>query len=227
VSQDKINKAALAPDKVDGILSVLFYRKISTRISPAIASTPLTPNQITALSGLIGLLSVFFIAFGSYPIRILGLFVLQFARVLDHVDGEVARIKNMQSRWGTHLDVILDRFVDVAFIIAASIACFNDLHDSTVLIWGSIAAGMHLFFYYLTDGWIFPQSGGDSVQQRLNAFNIKDREMAFVANEVLITVFSIAIIIRQVKLALILCAVCSFMATVLQMVRIYKISAGD
>ncbi|MDT8369937.1 MAG: CDP-alcohol phosphatidyltransferase family protein [Longimicrobiales bacterium] len=69
------------------------------------AATPITPNQITVATGFVGVFAAWLMATGRYaPALAIALVV----NVLDGVDGKLARVKLLASRFGDRLDHILD-----------------------------------------------------------------------------------------------------------------------
>lgn len=222
--QNELNSKKMESDRVDGILAALFYRKISKRITSKLVSKPLTPNQVSILSTILGILSSIFIAIGNYLLEIVGVTVLQISLLLDVVDGDLARAKDMKSAWGNNLDILSDRFMDSVLIIAVSIACYKHSQDDSILLWGSCAVAGYQYFHYLTDVWLFPPVHSHSGQRGINIVKVMGTEGALVANEALITVFTIAVIFRQIKPALILCTIVSLLISFLQIIRIRKMS---
>ncbi|QJA06010.1 NTP transferase domain-containing protein [Thermosulfurimonas marina] len=109
----------------DGLISRLFNRRLSTRLTPYLCDH-LYPNQATVLSTLLGFFSALVAAF-HLP---LGAFLYQIHSVLDGVDGELARATLRTSRFGGLLDSVLDRYVDFVFL--------------AVLLWRWSPAGMDL-----------------------------------------------------------------------------------
>ncbi len=100
----------------DGFVSRTVNRKISTRIlTPLLLklSKRITANQVSVLSFAVSLFASlsFFLA-----LPLIGGLLIQFASVLDGSDGEVARLKKMQSAFGNFFDAVLDRYSD-AFIL--------------------------------------------------------------------------------------------------------------
>ncbi len=95
----------------DGYISKKINRKFSTPISRLLVKYDfLTPNRITIISTLIGLIPFIFFAFGKF---VAGGIFTQIASIIDGCDGEVARIKKLSSRKGAVLDSLLDRYVDI------------------------------------------------------------------------------------------------------------------
>lgn len=92
----------------DSFLAVLIYRKISIRITRYLLPTKITPNQVTVFSFLLTLLAAILFSTGIYTYLIFGAILLQFGYILDCVDGEIAKIKNLKSKAGALLDEVLD-----------------------------------------------------------------------------------------------------------------------
>ncbi len=91
-------------------------RTISERISRLLIRWPITPNQITLASLLTGLIAAWLLTYERMATTLLGLFLFQVSVVLDHVDGEIARLKFQFSRLGKWLDNFSDHVVDLAVI---------------------------------------------------------------------------------------------------------------
>lgn len=101
----------------DGFISRHINRKFSLEISRLLAPTKVTPNQITVISFLICVLSSLCFAAG---LPWAGGLLAQFSSILDGVDGEIARLKWLQSAYGELFDSILDRYAD--FFIVGGMA---------------------------------------------------------------------------------------------------------
>lgn len=93
----------------DGLVSRHLNRRISRPLARALSYTPVTPNQVSVAS--------IFVAVGSfvcfvYGIHIAAALLAQFSSIVDGVDGDLARIKNMATPFGGFMDSILDRYAD-------------------------------------------------------------------------------------------------------------------
>ncbi|MEN8834305.1 MAG: CDP-alcohol phosphatidyltransferase family protein [Pacificibacter sp.] len=90
--------------KVDPYLSRL-YRPASLRLSWVLLKTGITPNSITYLQIIVGLLGCYAIYAMQNTLGLaIGVLLLHFAYVLDCVDGEIARATNTESIQGIFLD---------------------------------------------------------------------------------------------------------------------------
>ncbi len=91
-----------------------FERKISLALSRRLASTSITPNAITLFSLAIGFLCAPFFLSSQIPYQLTGAILFVCHAVIDGCDGELARLKFQESRWGMILDLWGDNVVHVA-----------------------------------------------------------------------------------------------------------------
>jgi phosphatidylglycerophosphate synthase len=91
-------------------------RTLSALLTRGLLGCRVTPNQITVASLLTGLSGAWLLGGDGVPRTILGLALFQLSVILDHVDGEVARLKYLYSRLGKWLDNFSDHLVDLAVI---------------------------------------------------------------------------------------------------------------
>ncbi|MBI3989075.1 MAG: CDP-alcohol phosphatidyltransferase family protein [candidate division NC10 bacterium] len=101
----------------EGFMSRHFERKVSLAITRWLVSTAITPNQMTAVSVAIGLLGalLFLSSTPSYELGGALLFLLH--SILDGCDGEIARLRYLESRLGGILDFWGDNLVHSAVFI--------------------------------------------------------------------------------------------------------------
>lgn len=126
-----------------GWISKNINSKISLRLSRYLIRTPLSPNMISILINIIGMLSGPFYAIG-HPVW--GAVFLQFATVLDRCDGEVARIKLMETKRGQWVDTISDQLTILSFIIGVTIGYYSITKSPLVLVFGALDLGIFIFF---------------------------------------------------------------------------------
>ena len=99
---------------MDGVMDRYVNRKLSMLFSRLFLRLRCSPNVITALSLMVGLLGAACFAMGSYWQGIVGAVLFQFAVILDCCDGEVARLTFAESRFGQTLDIVADNVVHMA-----------------------------------------------------------------------------------------------------------------
>ncbi len=111
---------------MDGIIDRYVNRKLSGIFTQLFLKLGLSPNMITMVSMVIGLIAAGFFALGSYQFGIIGALLFQLSVVIDCCDGEVARLTFSESPFGQELDIWADNVVHMA--IFAGIASGAYLH---------------------------------------------------------------------------------------------------
>lgn len=74
-----------------------------------------TPNKVTVFGGMVGLSAVWLV---SQQHWVLAAIIALFSSLLDGVDGAVAEIKQLKSRFGSILDVVVDRIVELTWFMS-------------------------------------------------------------------------------------------------------------
>src|SRR6478736_10579476 len=97
----------------DGFMARHVERPISLQIVRRLASTAVTPNQITIASAAIGLIGAPFFLSEFWPWQTVGALLFLTHSIVDGCDGELARLKFQESRWGGVLDFWGDNVVHI------------------------------------------------------------------------------------------------------------------
>ena len=108
--------------------------RMSLPLSKLLVKTSLTPNAVSVLINLIGVLCGPFYALG-HPV--LGALFMQAATVLDRCDGEVARIKLMETKKGQWVDTISDQFTVLSFLIGVPVGYYLQTGSTIAVVLGS------------------------------------------------------------------------------------------
>ena len=111
---------ALVKD-TDGFMARYVDRPISLAVSRRLAATSITPNQMTLISVAIGLLGAPFFLSAQPLWQAIGALLFLAHSVLDGCDGELARLKFKESRWGGILDFWGDNVVHSAIFACIGI----------------------------------------------------------------------------------------------------------
>ena len=111
---------ALVKD-TDGFMARYFDRPISLAVSRRLAATSITPNQMTLISVAIGLIGAPFFLSAQPLWQTIGALLFLAHSVLDGCDGELARLKFKESRWGGILDFWGDNVVHSAIFACIGI----------------------------------------------------------------------------------------------------------
>jgi phosphatidylglycerophosphate synthase len=123
----------------DGVVDTYFNRPLGRFLSKILIHTPVTPNQVTVVSALIGLVSAWFFAQGNYTAGIIGALLLQLSALVDCVDGDLARVVFKESPIGKWLDLGLDQLIHVAVFATLAVGLSRAGADAPV-VWLGISA---------------------------------------------------------------------------------------
>lgn len=140
--------------ETEGFMSRHFERRISLAISRRLASTRVTPNTMTAVSLGVGLLGAPFFLSSSPAVQLAGALLLLAHSILDGCDGELARLKFQESRWGGLIDFWGDNVVHIAVFACMAVGWSLAMHSPWPLLLGTLAvagtAGSAWFVYWHT-----------------------------------------------------------------------------
>lgn len=158
------------------------YRIISERVTPIIAKTGITPNQISLISIITAFISGIFFALGTWEYLLLAFVFLQITYLLDHVDGNLARYTGNCTVFGRWIDRIANNLFKFFFLFGATIGVFRTTNNAFYLILGCIGIFNWIFSTYVseTKGMftfkkslsLLPESEKSSVPLSLISFNL-------------------------------------------------------
>ncbi|MSU36627.1 MAG: CDP-alcohol phosphatidyltransferase family protein [Pedosphaera sp.] len=123
-------------NSTDGFVDTFFNRPVGRFLSKVLVHTPVTPNQITLISMILGLVAAWFFSRGEHLAGILGAVLLQLSALIDCVDGEVARVSFKESPIGRTLDFACDQVVHLAVFGALALALSHQNPDGPALALG-------------------------------------------------------------------------------------------
>jgi hypothetical protein len=123
----------------------LYMREISLHIDPYLVNTKITPNQLTYLMVVVGVLGGAALLIPGLPGAILAVVLFQIYLLLDCVDGEVARWRKQTSITGVYLDRIGHYLCEAALLVGFGVRGADVFHQegSTNWLWaflGTVAA---------------------------------------------------------------------------------------
>ncbi|MDQ6981410.1 MAG: CDP-alcohol phosphatidyltransferase family protein [Mariprofundus sp.] len=121
----------------EGWMALHINRKISLAVTQRLMHTSVTPNHMTWVSMMLGLMGAAFFLSPEYGMQIGGAVLFLLHSILDGCDGELARLKFMESRLGGILDFWSDNIVHVAVFAAMGMGWAARSPD---LLWPGICA---------------------------------------------------------------------------------------
>ncbi|MER7812545.1 MULTISPECIES: CDP-alcohol phosphatidyltransferase family protein [Streptomyces] len=122
----------------------LYMRELSLRVDRYLVNTKVTPNQLTYLMTVAGVLAAPALLVPGIPGALLGVLMVQLYLLLDCVDGELARWKQQFSLGGVYLDRVGAYLCDAAVLVGFGLRA-ADLWGSGRIDWlwaflGTLAA---------------------------------------------------------------------------------------
>ena len=137
---DNIRQVYQTSQKTEDIAwNTYFARPLAAILVYLLRPTPLTPNQVTFLGVAVfaGAAAAMIFIPGAAGFLIAALLV-QLSYLFDCADGQLARIKNMTSEVGAHLDFLMDELKALMLVAAAAIRMWMDTGD---VLWLFVAVG--------------------------------------------------------------------------------------
>lgn len=159
----------------------------------------LTPNNVTILALLLGVSTSIFLYF---DMQIIAVTLLWVSGYLDAVDGAMARRSNSSSSFGTLLDIVSDRIVEVSIVLVLGLK-FVDVRYNLIVLTVCILMSMTIF---LTVGALSEKKGVKSFYYQAGVVE-RSEEFIFFSLMILIpsylgiitNIFSILIIITAIQ----------------------------
>jgi CDP-L-myo-inositol myo-inositolphosphotransferase len=102
----------------DGFVSRFLNRPISRRITRFLLKFPIHPNWWTISIFVVPLIACVFLVRGDYVSIVIGAAIFQAFSILDGCDGEIARAKNLESKFGERLDTFCDFLASLLYVLA-------------------------------------------------------------------------------------------------------------
>lgn len=195
----------------DALVGRFYYRKVATYFSFVFAHTKITPNMISFISLIFGVISAFFFAFGSTPYLYLAAFFSQIAMIMDYSDGQIARIKGMGSKRGAWFDVVNGAVQNNLIILGILIGIFRTTQSVNALFFGflSLFAWNMMGFVHLTQMLCMPKQALRDTKLALKVkkgLRIKPQDFA-IGGDVYFLIIGIAALLGKLFYALIFMAI--------------------
>lgn len=187
----------------------LIVRPCASVVVRAVYRTRVTPNDLTVISFFLALIAGLAFLVGRPPAVVAAGGVLaMLSTVFDNADGMLARAKDLTSRYGAFLDLLLDRIADFAVLAGIAFGIYRVSHDPRVLMLGLMTIGLYFLqvsLYYLLNVYRGASTNGESAEAKnLAVFLILVFSLAGWPVGVLIGVGLMAAVGTVVKLVLFL-----------------------
>ncbi|HEX4046250.1 MAG TPA: CDP-alcohol phosphatidyltransferase family protein [Elusimicrobiota bacterium] len=130
---------AAGPKSQDGFMARHFDRHISLAVSRRLLDTGTTPNTMTVLSTVIGLIGAAFFLGADRASYIPGALLVWLHSVLDGCDGELARVRFQESAFGSDLDFWGDNLVHLALFSCLGYGFWRTGNGAHTLVLAAVA----------------------------------------------------------------------------------------
>lgn len=135
----------------DGVISRYINRPLSIRITKLLLRTKIHPNCISCLCFITSAVAALFFFLGGYVNLCIGALLAQFSSILDGCDGEIARLKFLETEFGGWLDAVLDRYADAILLLGLTYHTYQALGSTTWIFIGILAIIGSLINSYTAD----------------------------------------------------------------------------
>ena len=105
----------------DGLVSRYLNRPISRRVTRVLLQFSIHPTIWTMSIFVLPIVACAFFLRGDYSSIVIGTAIFQLYSILDGCDGEIARAKNLESKFGEWLDNFCDFLASIFFVLALGI----------------------------------------------------------------------------------------------------------
>ena len=123
----------------EGFMSRHFERKLSMAVTRLLVDTAATPNMMTVVSVAIGLAAAPCFLSASPAWQLTGALLFLAHSILDGCDGELARLKFLETRHGAVLDFWGDNIVHFAVFSGIAVGWALHVHSAWPLVVGAVA----------------------------------------------------------------------------------------
>ena len=98
-----------------------FHRRCSRWITKVLVRTPVTPNHVSMASLAIGGVAIWCFWRATPLSALWGLILYAIATIVDHADGEIARLSLQESRSGANLDWTIDTIIHSGLVLGMAV----------------------------------------------------------------------------------------------------------
>ncbi len=135
-------KQSLKTVDSEEILDLIIFRPVSFLFVKLIYNSNITPNQISTVALVFGILSGILYGFGTYEFLLLGSASFFICNTLDCMDGQLARLKKNGTKIGRVIDGFIDYTTSVSVFLGLGFA-MTSITGEPVYSWVlTIAAGI-------------------------------------------------------------------------------------
>ena len=137
--------------ETENYIDRVFYRPVGFRIAWSLRRSGITPNTITVISIVVGMMGAWLFYYESIGMTLLGIAGLVAANILDCVDGQLARLTGIKSKIGRILDGMAGDLWFITLYIAISLRMYDTTGEWLFFVVAGLSMLSHLTQAALTD----------------------------------------------------------------------------
>jgi len=111
----------------DGFVSRFLNRPISRRVTRVLLKFPVRPSVWTISIFVLPIIACVFFVRGDYISIVIGAAIFQAFSILDGCDGEIARARNLESKFGERLDQFCDFLASLLYVLALGLGLHRSI----------------------------------------------------------------------------------------------------
>lgn len=144
-------KQSLKTVDSEEIIDLILFRPVSFALVKLIYNTNITPNQISIVALMFGILSGILYGFGTHQFFVLASASFFICNTLDCMDGQLARLKKNGTKIGRVIDGFIDYITSISVFLGIGIAMTSitgrPLYSWTLTIAAGISKALQNMFF--------------------------------------------------------------------------------
>ncbi len=128
---------------VEEFIDIHFFRPFGYLLALLARSLKLTPNTVTILGMITGVISGHLFYYSSMTINIIGIFAKIFSNALDSADGQLARMTHSESQMGRILDGISSHVIFLSIYVHLCLRYIHEGHSKWIFVVAVLAGASH------------------------------------------------------------------------------------
>lgn len=130
---------------VEELIDIYFTRPVGFVLAKGARTLGLTPNAVTIISMITGVISGHLFYYTSLSINIIGIFLKIFSNILDSTDGQLARMTNSRSNLGRMLDGTSGSVIYVSIYIHLCLRYIHNGGSEWIFLVAALAGISHFY----------------------------------------------------------------------------------
>lgn len=183
-------KQSLKTVDSEEILDLIIFRPLSFVFVKLIYNTNITPNQISIVALIFGILSGVFYGFGTYTFFVLASASFFICNTLDCMDGQLARLKKNGTKIGRVIDGFIDYITSISVFLGLGIA-MTHITGNPLYSWGlTIVAGIskamqNMFFDHYRNMYLeYVYQKASSVEEEITEYSEEQEKLKEVKGKI-------------------------------------------